>query len=236
MKNKISKLTLIACAFGLSTQLTAQKSEIKHFTVGIGAAYDPSIESLTQHTKFDYNINSKFAIGLKNNLEFWDDKSTQINEPDAMGIQTTISWRSTIFNNSSLVASYTFLGSNQDDKKFNLSAYAGLGLRYDVFREDYTHKNVPSNTYLIDRSFLKSTYYYIHSGITATYKLGPGKIFVDIPVFTDFLLVMKTNTEFDSAPSLSSENTVKYSWSTKDQNKNYLGTELGFNLGYQINF
>jgi hypothetical protein len=236
MKNKISTLALAFLALGTSLKSSAQTSEIKHFTVGLGVAYEPYSEQLTQHTKFDYNISPKFAVGLRNNLNFWDRKYTQENEPDAMGVQTTISWRNTIFNNSSIVGSYTILGTNQNDKKFNLSVFAGLGFRYDVFRQDYSYKNLPSTSYMMDRSFTRYSYLIFHSGLTASYKIGPGRIFVDIPVFTDLLLYQKISTEFDSAPSLNSETTDKYTYSKNNAFATYLGTELGFNLGYQINF
>jgi hypothetical protein len=236
MKNKISTIAMFFLALGTTMKASAQTSEIKHFTAGLGVAFDPDGEKLTQHTKFDYNISPKFAIGLKNNLYFWDDKNSQVFEPDAMGVETTIAWRNTIYNNASIVGSYTFLGSNQNDKKFNLAVFAGLGLRYDVFRDDYTHKNLPSNYTMIDRSFTRTTFYYLHSGITATYKIGPGKVFMEIPVLTDLIMIQKYSSEYDSAPSLNSETTFKQTYSKEKPYNNYLGTELGFNFGYQINF
>jgi hypothetical protein len=235
MKNKISKLTLIACAFGLSTQLSAQKSEIKHFTVGIGAAFEADGEGIAQNTKFDFNITPKFSIGVKNNLVLWDKKTTQVNPPDDNGVESTISWRSPIYNNASLVGSYSIIGTNQNDKKFNLNVFAGLGLRYYVFKMDFTHSNIPPNTAYTDRSIDKYSTYLISTGLSCSYKLGPGKIYAEIPVFIDMYKKQTYITEYDNNPIFNSESTITFK--LKDEGPyNFLATVIGFNLGYQINF
>ena len=237
MKKKITTVALLFLAICSNMEAKAQSSEMKHFTVGLGAAYDAGAEELTQNTKFDFNISPKFSIGIKNNLYFWDKTRTQVNPPDDNGAITTVSWRSPLYNNASLVGSYSVLGSNQNDKKFNLNVFAGLGWSYSLFNMDFTTTNIPANMAYIgaDRHIDKTTMYLFNTGISAAYKLGPGKIYVELPVFVDLFKKQIYTTEYDANPSLNSKNTYTYKLSDEGP-YNFLYTTLGFNLGYQINF
>lgn len=236
MKKKITTVALVFLAFGTSMKVTAQSSEMKHFTIGLGGAFDADVEAITQNTKFDFNISPKFSVGIKNNLRLWDKTNTQVNKPDDVGVQTTYNWRNTVYNNASIVGSYSILGSNQNDKKFNLNVFAGLGLRYDVYKWNQENTNVPSNYYYADRSSDKTTTFLVNTGVGVSYKLGPGKIYVEIPVFIDLQKKYTYSVEYDKAPSLNSESSWTYKLSDSKPGNTNLSTIIGFNFGYQINF
>jgi hypothetical protein len=235
MRKKIVTLHLVILGIGIYSKASAQKSEIKHFTVGIGAAFEADGEGIAQNTKFDFNITPKFSIGVKNNLVLWDKKTTQVNPPDDNGVESTISWRSPIYNNASLVGSYSIIGTNQNDKKFSLNVFAGFGLRYYVNKFEYTRTNIAPNTVYADRSIDKYSTYLITSGISCSYKLGPGKIYAEIPVFIDIFEKQTYTTEYDANPTFNTEST--YTLKLKDEGPfNFLTTAIGLNIGYQINF
>ena len=234
MKKQLFKigLTTFVALLGMNAS-HAQDGGLKRFTAGAGLNLDV-YTGLGQQTKFEFNIAPKWSIGLRNNIRFWDKKNTQVNPVDVNGVQTTISWRETINNTACLLGSYSIIGSNQTDKKFQLNVFLGAALNYYKYKWNYDNSNVPSNVGYTEKATDKNNIYFLNTGLGMSYKLGKGKLYVEIPVYFELL------SKFQSISNDSMGQTFEVGWTNKLSDElngsNYLSNTVGFQMGYQINF
>jgi hypothetical protein len=234
MKKQLFKigLTTFVALTGMNAS-HAQDVGLKRFTVGAGLNLDV-YTGLGQQTKFEFNIAPKWSIGLRNNIRFWDKKNTQVNPVDGNGVQTTISWRETINNTACLLGSYSIIGSNQTDKKFQLNVFLGAGLNYYKYKWNYDNSNVPSNVGYTEKATDNSNIYFLNTGLGMSYKLGKGSLYVEIPFYFEIFNQFSSIYEDNMGQTFEFERTYKLG--KKIGGWTYLDRTVGFQMGYQFNF
>jgi hypothetical protein len=227
MRKQLKKIGLIAvftCI--LIANSFAQEGETKRFTVGAGFGSEPEYFFSMQHLKFDYNITPKISVGLKNNMRYWDKSNTQ---------QGWATWRNTIYSTTSLVGTYYLLGTNQNDSKWNVSLFGGFSLNHDIYKYEYDLTNTDPNALLATKETTTYSYGRLYTGIGGNYKVGPGKIFLEIPVNFELYFTSRYKTSFNDGDIVKSDLEVR-TLSEESATNNYLHNFVGFQFGYQINF
>ena len=233
MKKKIYKIGVLAFAtlFCLNVSLS-QETELKKFTVGAGIAGDYAYGML--NLKFDYNLSNKWSVGIKNNTYFGGKADTSSYQDPVEGTVTS-KYRTSIYNTSFLTGTYQFVGSNQNSTKFNAYAYAGIGLNFEQDVQEFSYSNAQPNSLLITKVTSKNNYVIATAGLGANYKVGPGKIYLEIPFCSELWTSWNYKNEFNDGVVAKGDKTVRTIFQeTKD--KNYLVNFVGIQLGYQINF
>lgn len=202
----------------------------KKFTTGLGISTD--IEKYGPNLKFIYHLNKKLGVGLRAHhmMGTWQDFSFPPFRPFTSygslgdykkGNQTALS----------IDAIYHVIGNNQDSR-FGMRVEAGLGCH--GWSQIINNKSIaPASDpefYSYDKKFGMYAIA-LKSGVGFEYKLGSGKLFLDIPVYIDIY-----GTEFN--------NFTNQTWNTGTKLVNskdthfWLGdtpdTFLNFNIGYQV--
>lgn len=204
----------------------------KKYTVGLGISTD--LEKIGPNIKFDYHLSKKFGVGLRaqSMMGTWQDYNNALVAPYApyslfvdytKGNQTAFS----------IDAIYHVIGNNQDSK-FGMRIEAGLG--YHGWSQTANAKtNAPSTNaayYSYDEKFGVNALT-LKTGIGFEYKAGPGKLFLDVPLYVDVY-----GTEFN--------NYSNQTWNTGGDLSNFKESRfrlndspdsfLNFNIGYQLSF
>jgi hypothetical protein len=233
MKKKIYKIGVLAFAtlFCLNVSLS-QETELKKFTFGAGIAGDYAYGML--NLKFDYNLSNKWSVGIKNNTYFGGKADTSSYQDPVEG-SVTSKYRTAIYNTSFLTGTYQFVGSNQNSTKFNAYVYAGIGLNFEQDVQEFSYNNPQPNSLLITKTINSDKYIIATAGLGANYKVGPGKIYLEIPFCSELWTSWNYKNEFNDGVVAKGDKTVRTIFQeTKD--KNYLVNFVGIQLGYQINF
>jgi hypothetical protein len=205
---------------------------LKKFTVGAGIAGDYAYGMI--NLKFDYNLSNKWSVGIKNNIRFGTNVYANSYLDSFQGLVTS-EGTYPVYNTTVLTGTYQFVGSNQNSTKFNAYVFAGMGLNYEKYVGKESYSNPQPNALLTTKSVRHEKYGIAAAGLGANYKLGPGKIYLEIPLCMELWSSYRYNSTFNDGVTAKGDKTVRTIFQeTKD--KNYLTNYVGIQLGYQINF
>ena len=204
----------------------------KKYNAGLGLSIDPVSANNTRYgpaLKFDYNLTKKFGVGVRGMGVFgtWQGFTSTY---------ATYTYKYEYKKGRGFVigvdAIYHAVGNNQDSK-FGLRVEGGIG-----FGNEMQSGSNGNNRPATDSSFYSYDFKYSYNnvllkiGIGADYKIGPGKVFVDIPIYSSlYQSESDTYSNQKVGPGTSLMTDRKYTSSL-----NYGDLKLFLNIGYQMSF
>lgn len=228
MKKTILALTVFA------TQIFYSQVE-KKFNLGLGLSTDAAINNKSMRfgpaLKLDYNITPKLGVGFRGMGVFgaWDLDY----EYSDLSYKHKIDYTKGKDFAFGVDAIYHVVGNNQNSEKFGLRLEGGLG--YQIWSQNITRTDeapVTDSSYFSYENTLGENNLVLKLGLGAEYKIGPGKLFLDIPLYTP---IYGTNysryTNQKTGPGFSG-----FTDSSFNGSEFFTDFTLFLNLGYQISF
>lgn len=224
------KKSILIMAIVLMAGKIASSQVQKKYTAGLGVSTD--LEKFGPNLKFDYHLNKKFGVGLRSHymMGAWQDYNLPAIAPYA-SYSIIGDYKKGNQKAFSIDAIYHAIGNNQDSK-FAMRVEAGLG--YHGWSQTVNNKTDAPSTdpeyYSYDKK-LGMNAFTLKTGIGFEYKVGPGKLFLDIPLYIDIYGMeynIFSNQIFNSGSKLENSKYTHF----------WLGdtpeTFLNFNIGYQV--
>jgi hypothetical protein len=179
MKKEISLMMLFLSATYLiaQTQVVTEKGDtvfVKKYVVGLSAACSGT-NNFGGGLRLDYLLKEKLSVGLRSFYASnrWKDESNS---------DYSIKYHSGNITNFFLGATYHVLGNNNIDNKIGVYGTAGIGYQSWTMSETVAFTNAGYNGYDSDFGYQTVSLLLSPGG---EYKIGPGKVFLDVPVVFD---------------------------------------------------
>jgi hypothetical protein len=221
MKKQLFKIGLFAfIAFlGMNNAIAQDGASSKKNLIGLGAGFNFDKGDFGGNLAFNHMLNPKFGIGTRIFVTpySWDDYYG--------GSYNSINHKGLYFD-ASLAATYYLVG-NYNESKFALYSGFGLGFGSDTNSEDEQWLGAP---YVKEEQ--KEAGLSANITLGSSYKVGPGKIFLEANVA--YIVLGNQSTKY-TYPAGYPENAYHSpDWSQNGVAGDYVQPCL--NLGYQINF
>ncbi len=218
IKNILTASVILNC-FGSTQAQTNPDTLEKKIVLGIGGTYTP--DGYGGMIKFDYLKNQKLSFGVRSHItsNIWENYTQPIdNTPGSGAPGYTATFHPGHVINVFLTSTYFLLGNNFSSKA-GVYLSAGLGYQDWTMSETviYTDPLYDHNSDFSYRTF---------SGMIClggNYKLGPGKLFLDIPLGADLYERYDNSTIYKNGIT---SNTPSKGFGY------FAGSFLAINLGY----
>jgi hypothetical protein len=214
-----SMITLAQDASNTSFPATSENKIV----IGAGVSYNLGLGG---HLKYDYLLTNKFSIGLKSMMTSYGFED--FTNTDA---QLKADYKPGNVLGVMIATTFYIFGKNNSESKGGMYASLGLGYSASKFSKTVTSLTPVDSLYYKYNNDFRSKNFSGLISIGGDSKLGPGRIYFEIPLTLDIYGTVFDKYTFQiSSPYVLQPDNTKY---TRFQG---FSTMLFLNLGYQLYF